>query len=111
MKWFGVVIVDPEERVTDTPVGAACGFCEEPIEMGDRGVTIPYLGEPETTELPFHFECHIRSIVGSVAHQMGRCRCFGGTESDPPDVTRREAARAAYRLWKASQWRCDGTNN
>lgn len=44
---------------------------------------------------PVHFECGVRAIAGSVGHQQGRCSCFGGTEEDPPGMTRRQAAQAA----------------
>jgi hypothetical protein len=45
-----------------------------------------------------HMECFIRSVVGSVGHQMQQCHCYGGTVDDPPNMSKREAARAAYRL-------------
>jgi hypothetical protein len=65
------------------------------------------------TERPYHFECHFRMIVGSVAHQQGRCSCFGGTKHEPPGVTLRQSAVAAYRYWKVtndggSQNKADG---
>ena len=45
--------------------------------------------------LAMHRECALRSILGSEAHHLGRCSCFGGSESDRPDVSRRDAARYA----------------
>jgi hypothetical protein len=47
----------------------------------------------------------MRAIIGSVAHVEHRCSCFvpGSTESDPPGMTRREAANAAVKLWQEQQ--------
>jgi hypothetical protein len=44
-----------------------------------------------------HVECLLRLTIGSVAHIERRCGCYvaGSTESDPPHMTLREAARAA----------------
>ncbi|HZT29450.1 MAG TPA: hypothetical protein VFA33_06185 [Bryobacteraceae bacterium] len=99
MKWFGVTIVEPEEQSAPTPVGAACGFCLEPIETGNRGVIIPHIDTDGESEKPYHFECHMRMVVGSLAHQQRRCSCYGGTEHDPPGMTLRQAARAAFEYW------------
>jgi hypothetical protein len=67
-----------------------CAFCDEPILET----------EEEIIGLNFraHVECEFRQVAGSVGHQMKRCSCFGGIEEDPPGMTRREAARAAYSL-------------
>jgi hypothetical protein len=114
VKWFGIASVDTDGEVIPTPVGEPCAYCEETIEAGDRGVTVPHIGETEAVvEKPYHFECHLRTVIGSVGHQMGRCSCpgIGGTEHDPPGLTLRQAALAACRLWQATQWRRDGTNN
>jgi hypothetical protein len=82
-----------------TPVGAFCGWCEESIEEGDEGEIMPLLGAGGTVGASvYHRECQVRAVVGSVGHQSGKCSCFGGTEEDPPGMTRREAARAAMRL-------------
>lgn len=42
-----------------------------------------------------HYECGLRSAIGSVGHQRRRCSCYGGEDEDPPGLTRREAAVAA----------------
>jgi hypothetical protein len=68
MKWFGIHRADPEEEVVSTPVGKPCAFCEEAIEMGDRGVTVPHIDERGVVEKPYHFECHMRLVIGSVGH-------------------------------------------
>lgn len=46
-------------------------------------------------------ECGFRSVVGSAAHLLRCCSCFiaGSTSSDPPGMTKREAAHAAFTLW------------
>ena len=98
MKWFGIALVDPEEAQVPTPVGQPCGFCQEPIQMGDRGCTIPDVSGGEN---PYHFECHMRLVVGSLAHQRRRCSCYGGAELDPPGMSLRQAALAAWEYWLA----------
>lgn len=105
MKWFGITLADPDEVRIPTPVGQTCSFCQEPIRTGDRGCTIPDLSGGEN---PFHFECHMRMVVGSLAHQQERCSCFGGEEHDPPGMTLRQAARAAFEYWMAMNSEADG---
>lgn len=97
-RWFGqswgAPICDDTPHV-ETPVGQPCGWCDELIAAGDRGVTIPHLADV-WTERPFHFECQMRMVVGGFNHQQGTCTCCGGTDApDPPRLTRREAARLA----------------
>lgn len=52
-----------------------------------------------------HYECRVRSAVGSVGHQKGLCICFRRprdehTMDDPEHLSAREAAiAAAYFLW------------
>jgi hypothetical protein len=82
---------DYETRI-DTPVGKVCFRCDEPITEGD-------IGTVNNSDQVEHYECLMRAIVGSVGHQNGLCSCFGGTEEDPPGLTRRQAAIAAARLW------------
>ncbi len=96
MKWFGITMINPKGCATETPVGVPCGFCQEPITAADRGCTVP---NTEGGETPYHFECHIRLAVGSLAHQQGKCSCYGGTEHDPPGMTLRQAAMAAFEYW------------
>ena len=71
----------------------------------------PHCGEPILSEESarlinggaalMHAECLIRVVAGSVAHQLRRCSCFGGTEEDPPGATRRQAAKEAESLFAA----------
>lgn len=73
-----------------------CAHCAEPI-LEDDQVSC-------SANEVFHFECWMRTLVGSVAHVEHRCSCFvpGSTDNDPPDMTARQAARATleayYRL-------------
>lgn len=66
-----------------------CLHCGERIEPGQR---FP-------SDVPLHFVCGVRGIVGSVAHIERRCGCYieGSHESDPPHMTLRQAAIAACR--------------
>jgi hypothetical protein len=43
-----------------------------------------------------------RAVAGSVAHLERRCGCFvaGSTEGDPPGMTKRQAALAAWAYWQ-----------
>lgn len=67
-----------------------CPWCDEAIASADSRRLMS--GCP-----PWHTECFVRSMLGSVAHQRRRCGCYipGSTEDDPPGMTKREAARAA----------------
>jgi hypothetical protein len=54
--------------------------------------------------LPYHYECHFRSIIGGLNHLRGRCTCCGGTEPpDPPELSKREAAAEAVKFWTISR--------
>lgn len=61
-----------------------CRHCGEPL--------LPHEWQHEG----FHHECITRVTLGSVGHQRQRCPCYGGCEEDPPGMTVREAARAAF---------------
>jgi hypothetical protein len=99
MKWFGThwgaPVCDELPHVA-TPVGTLCIHCEEAVEEKDSGII--YAGG----STPAHIECFMRGIAGSVAHQEKRCSCYvhGADEGDPPGMTKREAARAAYSLFQ-----------
>lgn len=77
------------------PVGERCLHCREPIAVGDCGFVQPYVSR----SLAFHRECMLRNLLGSVGHQRKRCSCYGGTEEDPPGMTKRQAALAAVLLF------------
>lgn len=93
-----------------TPVGRKCGWCEEAIVEGDKGLIMDAMLEEGATTLPYHKECFARSIFGSVGHQEKKCHCFGGNTEDPEGMTRREAAKAACALWEATYGRADVAN-
>lgn len=62
-----------------------CAFCGEPIKPDEVIQASPF----------HHHECLVRSIVGSIGHQLRMCHCYGGTWDDPPELTLRESARLA----------------
>lgn len=105
MKWFGKAYGAPYERDTEhvpTPVGETCIHCDEPIAELDDGLLVPHFDaittpwSPLARHAPYHYECHMRGIIGGINHLRGRCQCCGGSEPpDPPDLTKREAACAA----------------
>ena len=68
---------------------ATCLWCDE-VCAPDEPITT-YLGG-EVAHLP----CTLRQVLGSVAHLVQRCSCYvpGSTASDPPGLTRRQAAQA-----------------
>jgi hypothetical protein len=98
MEWFGRghgAHYESDTRHVATPVGLKCCWCSEPIDEGDDGMLVPAVLLPgKPSRVAYHYECHLRTIVGGVNHQMGRCTCCpGGTEPpDPPGFSRREAA-------------------
>jgi hypothetical protein len=103
MQWFGPSwpsgICDECPQV-HTPVGQPCSHCDEPIVNGDSGIV--YSNGPVA-----HRNCFLRQSIGSVAHLRKRCSCYvpGSTEFDPPNMTRRQAADEAVRLWEKMQAR------
>jgi len=77
---------------------STCGWCDEPIRDDEPSQIIPRLDEDgQTTQVHYHRECSFRMIAGSLSHQLRTCSCYvkGATETDPADMTRRDAARAA----------------
>ena len=76
-----------------SPVGKSCEWCREAIVEGDRGVCLWTFSDSGNEYRPWHIECHIRSVVGSVEHQTKK-RCDGSCHDDP-QLSKREAARRA----------------
>lgn len=99
MKYFGELANDLGLERSETPVGEACGWCEEAIAPGDSGLMIVHLGaEGPDNHRPLHRNCYLRWIAGSVAHQRRVCSCYGGTGvtyEDDPQLTKRQAADVA----------------
>ncbi len=83
-----------------TPVGEPCGWCEEPIEEGDRGLIIPGITEGlEMVDTPWHRECFLRSSIGGPGHFLGACLC-SGMDCDPDlGMSLRQAAVLVWRLY------------
>lgn len=80
----------------------ACFRCGEPVLPGEespQGVDVVDTNGA-VIHHTWHEECALRSVLGSVGHLRGTCSCRGGTEEDPPGLTKREAARAAMLEWK-----------
>jgi hypothetical protein len=76
-----------------------CILCDEPILAGE--VVDPDGIYSEGGHRLVHFECKLRAILGGLNHMKGTCSCCGGTDDpDPPGMTRREAAKAAYAYWQ-----------
>jgi hypothetical protein len=104
VRWFGskpfAIICQSIPRAA-VPTGEICGWCSEPINPEDAGFILPYLSREAVSLLPWHDDCHIRALVGGSNHQLRRCGCFGGdVPSDPPSLTKREAARSARITWE-----------
>jgi hypothetical protein len=107
MRAFGPE-TNPEIDRMETPVGALCQWCKEPIAEGDSGVAWGRQLADPSPEQPAvfeHLECFQRSILGSVAHVQRRCSCYvpGATESDPPELTLRQAAKLAVEEFQRLQ--------
>jgi hypothetical protein len=65
-----------------------CEYCAEEI-----------LPEEICNQPGYHLECVIRAVMGSAAHILGECSCYGGTRHDPPGVSPREAAKLAFEAY------------
>ena len=109
MNYFGKPWDAPVTEFVDqgpTPVGELCLWCEEPIQDGDRGILLPCIGlENEQVRIrPEHLECHLRQIIGGIAHLEKRCICCGGTD-DPDDHMPPHAAALAVLDYIERVWR------
>lgn len=71
-----------------------CRRCNEEITPDDL---------PDPDGLAMHYECSLRSVVGSVAHQRRQCSCYGGKGEDDPELSIRENARRACNEWLGTQ--------
>ena len=96
MKWFGEwrgPNCEAEGKIA-TPVGFVCPWCAEATVMTDNGVMLSDWRDDEPVQV-IHRECFRRMLLGSIAHIERRCSCSvpGSTESDPPEMTKREAAK------------------
>lgn len=65
-----------------------CLWCEE--------VILPSEVMPHAPLTQMHRECVLRNTLGSAGHLQRQCSCYGGVGTgDPPDATKRDAARLA----------------
>lgn len=89
-RWDAPAFDDAVE--VERPVGAQCLFCPDVIGPEDSGIVTPYIdGRGKRSDSPIHLECHLRSVLGSVAHLEGRCSCVTGRRADDrTSLTHRE---------------------
>lgn len=105
VQWFGqswdapICEIAPKAEV---PVGRVCGWCGETFGPEDSGLLL----DADETTMPYHVECQLRSVLGSVAHVEHRCGCFvmGSDDNDDPRLTKREAAIAAVKAYRGRSW-------
>lgn len=101
MRWFGYrpfAKICNEAMRAETPLRMVCSWCDEPIALDENGFIEDEVAVGQEVADVWHHECYLRVIHGGVNHQAQLCTCYGGTlDSDPPEMTRREAARAAMR--------------
>ena len=108
VKWFGeswgAPVNDDCEQVP-IPVGELCANCDELIEADGQGVMLYHLTMDDAGYRPYHYECHMRTVLGSLGHQLGVCSCPGnpGTMDDPPGVSRRLASKLAVDYFESTQ--------
>lgn len=78
-----------------------CGHCGEVVKPG-TGNLIPHIAEAGPEERFYHVECSIRLVIGGANHLLSQCTCCGGTlDPDPAGLSKRDAARAAFAIYKA----------
>jgi hypothetical protein len=78
-----------ETRQVPTPVNQNCMYCGEPILLGEDGFL-------DSCKNPFHRECFLRILSGSVSHMMKACSCFREDAIDCEDgITLRQGAKLA----------------
>ena len=82
-----------------------CLWCGESIsgDEFDNARRVEYHSADEHRIRYLHYECGLRSVIGSLAHIQGRCSCYGGSEDDPPGMSKRQAARAALEAYLRRQ--------
>lgn len=72
MRWFGedwgAPVCEEAEHV-DTPVDNQCLYCPHPIDEGDVGFEMPYLGRAGRISVVFaHRDCLLRVILPEDFH-------------------------------------------
>jgi len=77
-----------------------CLHCKEEIAPGTKSIPV------NNGKEAMHPECIFRSVAGSATHVRRECAFFGGTKdchACEEGMTKREAARAAYREYATQQ--------
>jgi len=77
-----------------------CLHCKETFEPGEKRVPV------NNGKEAMHPECIFRAVSGSATHIRRECAAFGGTKdchAGEQGLTKREAARAAYREYVQQQ--------
>jgi hypothetical protein len=69
-----------------------CDYCGEEVLVEEIYGTL--------NDKPTHQECLFRLVSGSAAHVLKECSCFGGSRSDPPGLTPRQAAKLALEAYR-----------
>lgn len=95
-RWFGERWSSPflADAIECGLPSGVCSYCGEGFEEGDAGWVF-------SSGQPVHIECGVRVFLGGVFHQLGMCRCAGGSlDADPPGLSLRDGARAAWTLHK-----------
>lgn len=112
VQWFGPEPWGPVCEFSDrqpTPVGRACMWCGESFLEGDSGMLELHMNVGTCVREPWHRECFLRTMSGSIQHQRGLCACHGGTVAEvhaldvaaqrAVTMTKREEAIEAVRIW------------
>jgi hypothetical protein len=93
--------IDYDASCDDEP--EECRWCGEAVTMDDKAPYYPVTDGLTGRPASYHFECLLRSIVGSVGHQQKRCECLGGVDTSEVGLTLREAAIEAYHFYHSHQ--------
>ena len=90
----------------ETPVGVKCLWCQVPIEDGDRGILMAYMGAPdkEPTRAPYHRECLMLSTVGSPDHLDAKLKEVAEAVDDRRRQRAADLADIAMRQRYPKEW-------
>jgi hypothetical protein len=96
--------IDDGAQFVETPVGAECLECGEPIAEDDRGLIMPLAdlvdGQLVSRAAPTHQWCFLRTVLGSVEHLTGACSCHDPAATAPQGTYAEQAQRV--RAWFAN---------
>lgn len=80
-----------------------CPWCNEPVTESEYPTAVAVVHGDDGQLHPWHRECLLRQVTGSVGHLKHWCACYGGNpdaELDPEAMTKRQAALAAVALYE-----------